>query len=145
PPHLPSFPTRPLFRSEFGSRERRQAQQLEQARPELLVAQHSKEINELVVEVVVNLGIAARLAKPDAEGAAESLDIGAVLAEMRDYPGREHEFAAVPAQRDATNLGRHRAGLSRMTSPRLVTPQRRQPARIKQKPGLLDRTARAPT
>src|SRR4051794_38472447 len=68
------------------------------SRAPLSAPQHLEEGHDLIVEVVVDLGIGARLADEHARRAAERLDIDPVWREVRQDPRREFPLAAVPAE-----------------------------------------------
>ena len=83
----------------FNARKRCKSQDFAQPIGLGRIAQHAKQIDDLVVEIVVDLGVGARLAKEHARSAAERLDIDAVRRKVRNDPGREEPFPAMPAQK----------------------------------------------
>lgn len=102
-------PTRPLDRVvsflpanlEFRSRERRQPEQFDEPRCSRRILQAMKQIDDVVVEIVVDLGIATLFPQQHRRSAAERLDVHAMRGEVRDDPWSQPPLAAMPAQNRA--------------------------------------------
>lgn len=69
------------------------------------VTNHAEQIDDLPVQVVVDLGVAAGLAKQDRPAAPVGLHVDAVLREVRQDAGREFPLAAAVANDGALGLG----------------------------------------
>lgn len=100
-------PPRPLDRIvrglvgnlEFAPGERRQPQQFDQPARLRGILQHPEQPDDVVIEVVVNLGMAARLVQQHAGAAAERLGIEPMCRQVRDDLPRHQELGAVPSYR----------------------------------------------
>src|SRR5262245_30035570 len=68
------------------------------------IAQHSKQIHNISIQIVVDLGIASGLADQNRTGAAENFCVNPMARKVGDDPIGKQPFAAVPSQHRAFDL-----------------------------------------
>src|SRR5688500_1471670 len=65
-------------------------------------SQHSEQVDDLAVELIVDFSVRAGLSQQHRSRAAERLYVDAMLREVADYPRRQPPLAAMPTQYGAT-------------------------------------------
>ncbi|MNT60043.1 hypothetical protein D3C72_1976000 [compost metagenome] len=82
---------------EFVARVRRQVDQVDQARAALGVAKHPKQVHDVAIEIVVNLGVNPLLLEQNTCGATKWLNVATMRREVSDDPRGKAPFRAVVA------------------------------------------------